>query len=146
MLQVDYLVLADAAESVQGKQYILGAGWDTLFAIAYPVVHPHMAVALRLRVPWNDTNTPANVVLDIVDGDGHSILPDPPGPWRGTFTVGRPPHLAPGTNQGAVLVVNIDNTTFDRPGPYEIVVRINDAEAARSALNVSYPPGMAPVR
>src|SRR5438105_12051312 len=115
MVQVDYAVLADGAQAVQGKHYILGGGWDALYALAYPVIHPHLAIALRLAVPWNDTNQPFTLELDVQNADGQSILPSPPGPLTGTMNVGRPPHLAQGANQHVVLVMDVANLQFERP-------------------------------
>src|SRR5690348_3526788 len=98
MLQVDYLVLADAADAMNGKLYILGGGWDRIGAASFPVAHPQLAAAIRLRCPWNDTNTPHEFELDVLDEDGNSILPEP-GPIRGRVSVGRSPTTVPGDDQ-----------------------------------------------
>jgi hypothetical protein len=60
-MQVDYLVLADAAAAVEGKHYIHGAGWDRLLAPSFPVTHPLMSVAIRFRIGWTETNQPHEV-------------------------------------------------------------------------------------
>lgn len=134
-MDVDYLVLADAAEAVNGKHYILGGGWDRLHAAAFPVTHPSMSVALRLRVPWHDTNQAHELELDIVDADGQSILP-PPGPARGSITTGRPADLEPGQDQVVPLVFTLAQVRFDRAGAYAVLARLDGLEAARSAFHV----------
>src|ERR1700737_5514077 len=93
---VYYPVLADAATAAEGKHYIHGAGWDTVFATAFPVTQPSLGVALRLRVPWHDTNQPTKISVDVVNADNLSILPEPIG---GEVNVGRPPHLHVGDDQ-----------------------------------------------
>ena len=135
-MQISYMVLADAAAAENGKHYIHGGGWDQLLAASFPVVHPTMSVALRLQVPWHDTNQPHELEIDVVNEDGQSELPVPPGPLRGTVTTGRPPHLGPGADQFVPLVVNIAQLKFERAGTYAVIARIDGMEAARSAFHV----------
>jgi hypothetical protein len=137
MVGVDYLVLADAVAAVGGKHYIHGGGWDTLYAGAFPVVHPSMGIAVRLRVPWNDTNRPCVFELDVLDADGRTILPDPPGPIRGTVNLGRPPHLPIGDDQVVPLALGLNSLRFETPGLYVIVCRLDGVEAARAPFRVS---------
>ena len=135
-MQIDYLVLADAATAADGKLYIHGAGWDRINASTFPVAHPMVAVAVRLRVPWNDTNQPHKVQLDIIDSDGSSILPAPPGPPGGEINVGRPPTIPNGGDQVVPLAFNLIGTTFQRAGDYVVVFRIDGVDAARSPFSV----------
>lgn len=141
-MEVDYLVLADAASVADGKHYIHGAGWDSLFAASFPVTHPLMAVAVRLRVPWNAANQVHGIELDVLDEDGNSVLPEPPGPLRGEVNVGRPPHIRPGTHQYICLALNIVGLQFHHPGEYVVRVGIDETTAHRTTFRVSPPPGM----
>jgi hypothetical protein len=140
-MQVDYLVLADAAAAAEGKLYIHGAGWDTLLAASFPVQHPLLAVAVRLRVPWTATNQPHSLELDIMNEDGASVLPDPPGVLRGEINVGRPPNLGHGQDQVVPLTFSIRLLTFERAGGYSVVFRIDGSEEARSPFRVESLPG-----
>lgn len=142
MLQVDYLVVADAVAAVEGKHYIQGGGWDNLFAAHFPATHPALGIAVRLRVPWNDTNRPYQVQLDIIDDDTQaSILSSPPGPPSGVINLGRPPLLSPGADQVVCLAFNLYGLQFRQPGSYLAVVRIEGAEAGRSPFSVvALPP------
>lgn len=137
MVGVDYLVLADAVAAAGGKHYIHGGGWDILTAGSFPVVHPAMAVAVRLRVPWGDTNRPCSFALDLLDADGRSILPTPPGPIRGTVNLGRPPHLAIGDDQVVPLALGLNNLRFENPGLYVVVCLLDGEEAARAPFRVA---------
>ena len=141
MLSVDYLVLADAAAAVEGRHYIHGAGWDTLFAASFPVVHPSMSVAVRLRIPWTDTNRPYTMELDVVDADARSILLNPPGPAKGTVNVGRPPHLEPGNDQVLCLAFNLVGLQFQQSGTYAVIFTLDDREAARAPFQLALVPG-----
>lgn len=136
MLQADYLILADAAEAVNGKLYILGAGWDQITAASFPLLHPVLAVAMRLRCSWNDTNQPYDFELDVLDEDGVSILPAPPGPIRGQIRMGRPPTMVPGDDQVLPLAMTVGNLQFQRPGAYIVVLRVQGLEMVRSPFRV----------
>lgn len=141
-MQVDYLVLADMATVAEGKLYIHGAGWDSLFAGSFPVTHPVMGIAIRLRIPWTDTNQPHRLELDAVNEDGQSILPAPPGPIQGTINVGRPSQLKPGQDQALALAFTINGLTFADPGIYAIIVRLDGLEVDRAAFSVALLPGL----
>lgn len=132
-MNVDYMVLADAVAAADGKHYIHGAGWDILWAVSFPVAHPSMGVAVRLRVPWTDTNQPHAVGLDLLDGDGQSILPTPAG---GEINVGRPPTIPPGQDQVVPLAFNLVGVRFERAGDYVVVIRIDGTDQARATFRV----------
>lgn len=102
------MLLADAAQTADGKLYILGGGWS----ITGPGPSS-MAVALKVGVPWDQANRPHQFVLALLDGDGHPVeLPvaeDVVADIRitGELEVGRPVGLKPGTPLDVPLAVNI---------------------------------------
>ncbi|HVA93091.1 MAG TPA: hypothetical protein VNL71_25000 [Chloroflexota bacterium] len=145
MLQVDYLVVAEASMAANNRHYIHGA-IDVLWASGFPVIHPALSIALRLRVPWNDANTPFSIEIDLVDPDEQSILPEPP---RGTITMGRPPTAIPGEDGLAPLVYNLAMLQFRTPGTHAVVLRVGGAELQRARFQVrlvqSQQPAPAPL-
>lgn len=101
------MLLADAAQAVQGKLYVLGGGWS----ITGPGPTP-MAIAIKVEVPWDHTNRRHTWSLELIDEDGQPVLvPTPEGEQAikigGEFEVGRPPGLPPGTPIDLPLVVNL---------------------------------------
>jgi hypothetical protein len=143
MVQIDYLILADAAVVAEGKHYIHGGGWDTLHAPSFPVTHPALAVAFRVRMPWQDMATSHSLELDVVDSEGRSILPDPPGPPQGSISVERSPHLLPGDDQVLPLVFNIMNLQITRAGSHAVVLRVDSLEMARARFQIKQLPSQA---
>ena len=143
-MRIDYLVLADAVAAVGGKHYIHGGGWDTLFTRTFPFVHATLGVALRLRVPWNETGRPATFTLDVLDADGHTILPAPPGTIHGTLDMGRPPHLIAGDDQVIPLALSINNLRFTGPGLYVVICHLNGEAMARAPFRVTHAPATPP--
>lgn len=101
------MLLADAAQAVGGKLYVLGGGWS--------VIGPSpaaMAIAIKIDVPWDQATAPHRWVLDLIDEDGHPVTtPSPEGgrPVRvsGNFEVGRPETVAEGTPIDLPLAINI---------------------------------------
>lgn len=99
------MLLADAAQEVGGKLYVLGGGWS----VTGPDLPP-MALALKIDVPWSEANEPHEFQLVLVDADGHPVrLGDPPADVRagGRFEVGRPPGLPAGSDIDFAFALNV---------------------------------------
>lgn len=89
------LILADAAQAVGNKLYILGGGWSTAGPDPFP-----SAIALHIKVPWDEANVGHVMQLELVDSDGHPVtVQTDQGPQdlviKNDFEVGRPPGMAP---------------------------------------------------
>jgi hypothetical protein len=133
-MRVDYLILADSVAVAEGKHYIHGGGWDTLFAFSFPARHPVLGVAARLRVPVEETGQQFAVEVDVQSGEeGNSILPEP---LQGIVNAERAPHAPPDSDLLLHLALSITNLQFERPGPYDIVLRIDGQPLAELRFNV----------
>jgi hypothetical protein len=102
------MMLADSAQEVGGKLYILGGGWS----ITGPDPVP-MAIALKLEVPWDRTNEQHSLLLELLDEDGSPVMVEGPEEHgqvslqvTGEFEAGRPPGIKPGTPIDSALAVN----------------------------------------
>lgn len=137
MVSIAYMVVADAAIAAEGKHYIHGGGWDTIWAVAFPAVHPSVGVALLVNVPWNETNAPFTLELDVVDADERSILPAPPGPLGGPMTVGRPANAVPGNALRVALTFTLNGLAFPAAGDYAFVAKINGEVGARFTIHMA---------
>jgi hypothetical protein len=106
------LILADAAQAVEGKLYVLGGGWS----VTGPQPTP-MAIALKIDVPWDQTNTRHNWRLELLDADGEPVRLANDEAAEGSdgepvrieqeFEMGRPPGVKPGTSLDHVVAINI---------------------------------------
>ena len=101
------MLLADSAQAVNGKLYILGGGWS----ITGPDPTPS-AIAIQIEVPWDEANKRHRLEVALVNADGQPVMvPTPTGDrpvlLGGEFEVGRPPGLIPGTPLGVALAINI---------------------------------------
>jgi hypothetical protein len=101
------LILADAAQAVNGKVSMLGAGWSVTGTPTGP-----SAVVALIKVPWDRANEQLHMHLHLVDEDGNAVLlpgPDGAAPveFRGDLEAGRPAGLKPGTPIDATFAINV---------------------------------------
>ena len=101
------LLLADSAQAVGGKLYILGGGWS--MTGPDPTIS---ALAIKIDVPWDETNRRHRLQLRLLDADDRPVMvPTPTGDRpveiSGDFEVGRPPGLKPGTPIDVALAFNL---------------------------------------
>jgi hypothetical protein len=128
------MILADSAQAVNGKLYILGGGWN-LTTGGNP-----SAVAVVLNVSWDMANTAHDFRLELIESDDQPITPDgqeEPIAAGGRFEVGRPAGLPVGTELISPLAVNIGPIPL-APGRYvwRLLIDGQPIETARVAFNV----------
>jgi len=102
------LMLADAAQAVNGKLYIMGGGWSVMG----PEPTPY-AIALKVEVPWDETNKRHTLMLRLLDEDGRPVRVAAPNQdpvaleIPADFEVGRPAGVLPGSPIDMPVVINI---------------------------------------
>jgi hypothetical protein len=129
-MKTEWLILADAAQVVAGKLYVIGGGWDTLAVTQQFPVTRQIALAAAFTISWNETNQKHSVELEIATDDGSSVAK-----IEGQLEAGRPPGIPLGTSQRAQLAATL-GLEFKTPGVYSIVSRISGQEDARTHFNV----------
>jgi len=116
------LLLADAAQVVQGKLYILGGGWS----ITGPEPAPS-AIAIKIDVPWDEANRRHRFQLNLLDADGKPvIIGNQSVSITGEFEAGRPAGLLPGTPLDVTLAINIGPLPIQPGSRYVWRLSIND--------------------
>ncbi len=121
-MEVEWLILADAAQISDGKLFLMGGGWDSLWVNSNFPVQKHFAVAAAFKVPWNETNRRHPVGVEIQDQDGAILFQ-----MGGELEVGRPAGIEPGQDQRAQIAVDL-SFSFQLPGTYLIVAKIEGVE------------------
>jgi hypothetical protein len=128
------MLLCDAAQESQGKLHILGAGWSHLHAPS------PMALAIKLTVPWDQTNQPFGVRAKLVTNDGEPVDPSggEAGPVEvtGEFEVGRPPGIKPGSSINLPFAWSFSPLALE-PGGYVWELEVNGSVLAREAFTVT---------
>jgi hypothetical protein len=114
------IVLADAAQAIDNKLYILGGGWS----VTGPDPTPS-ALAIALKVPWDEANERHEMRVELLDSDGGAVAvgPEPdearPVVIESHFEVGRPPGLKPGTPIDLAFAVNLGPVPLPPGGRFE---------------------------
>jgi len=134
-MEIEFLIIADAVDGVNGKLYVMGGAWDRWTSRTYPSPI-RLGIAVGLLVPWDETNEKQSVRLSIVDADGKPVVPD----IDGEIEVGRPPGLTPGTTQRALLTINA-GFPMPKPGRYEVSVTVPAGAEKRVAFDAVLPAG-----
>lgn len=118
-MQVDWMLLANGAETHDGLVSILGGGWDTVTAAPMPGGGTELrgALVLRLLLTSTETGTSHTLQVKIVDEDGRSLHE-----IAGEFTVDRAPGLPDGWDQGFAMTFDLAGMMLPGAGAYEIAV------------------------
>lgn len=120
------MLLADSAQAVSGKLYILGGGWSIIGPDPTP-----FAIALKIEVPWDEANRPHRFSLALLNVDGQPVMvPTPDGPRpieiQGDLEVGRPAGLTPGTPLDSIAAFNFGPLPIPPGGRYVWRLTIDD--------------------
>ena len=129
-MDIEWLMIADGAEVVGNKLYLLGGGWNNLNVRQSFPFSRQIGIALAFNVPWAETNERRAFELEILTEDGVSLHK-----VGGNLEVGRAAGIQPGTDQRVQMAANTI-LTFNEPGNYVIVARVNDHESKRVTFRV----------
>lgn len=133
-MEVEWLILADSAQVIGNKLYLLGGGWDVLHVGTGFPVQQQCAVALSVRVPWNETNQKHTVEVEGVSEEISTEEPKRLFKVDGQFEVGRPTGIKPGQDQRVQLAIGV-NLGLEGPGTNIIIARIEGQEMRRIHFN-----------
>jgi hypothetical protein len=135
-VNIHALMLADSAQAVDGKLFILGGAWNMLRFPEFPA-SLMVGIAVAIDVDWNETNRRHHLDIHFEDADGNEMEPR----IGADFEAGRPPGAIAGAELRIVLAVN-GPVTIPGPGSYAAVAMIGGEELARSrfqAVQVARP-------
>lgn len=132
------MLLADAAQVVEGKLYILGGGLGLIGPRPQPV-----AIALQLLLPWDRANVPHEWLIELLDEDGQPVMAgERPIQMRGRVETGRPAGLRPGTPLGVGLAINL--TALRLPPSKRFSFQLSIEGESRPGWQVSFATRPAP--
>jgi hypothetical protein len=116
-------IQADFAEAVNGKLYLMGGGFDTVWAPHFPWDVRFFFGAI-VFVPWKDTNRRLPVEGRVVSSDGEDLG------WNldGELEAGR----APGQRGGRSSLVIAGPVAFRVEEPIKFAVKLRFASDERS--------------
>ena len=129
--EVDYLLVADRAEVVNGKLYLMGGSWDRI----QPQQFPHrmmLGIALGVRIPFAYTDDQHTVAIELLHDDTRMIG------FEAKLATGRPPGMA-GMDMLVPMAFNIPVAI---PGEGQVVLRaaIDGGTGRRHEIKVTQRP------
>jgi hypothetical protein len=136
---IEFLILANHVEAINGLLYISGGGWTDQNRGAAPdqgTPLTHFGIGVSVLVPWGQTNQGHTLSIAIKDVDGAAVLQGPPVP----INVGRPANLPPESDQRVVMALDID-FAFPRQGTYRIAARLDDRHEKTWTFRIHDLPG-----
>lgn len=128
------MLLCDAAAVAEGKLYIHGGGWSI---IRQPSTPTPMALAIKLSIPWDQTNEPHQITARLLTEEGDEVdLGAGPIMAQGKIEVGRPSGLKRGTAIDAPLALEFGSLALDAGG-YVWKLDIDGTEMSRAPFRVT---------
>jgi hypothetical protein len=132
MAEIEFITLCDAAQSINGKLYILGGAWSQINrsvvqnAQNEPAPPNQFAIAGSIAVDGHEANQPIPFRVTVEDVDANELFA-----VEGQFVTGRPPLPGP-TPLRATLAVAV-TIVFPRAGDYCARARIPSQDRERVA-------------
>jgi len=120
-VEIDFVILADFAQAVQGKLSLIGGGWNLHHTNQYPSLLP-FGLGIGILVPWSEANRKHDFTFLIKGSEGPEVVRG-----GGQFEVGR----EAGIPAGMTLRVTVGlsgQLQIPQPGTYEVIVTAADAE------------------
>ena len=131
-MNIEIFVVCEAATDQQGKINILGT-FDSIQGRALPVVHPHCAVAVRLRFSRSEEGEHL-MKINIINEDGKPVVQ--PFETKGDIRFGDIPRTSIAVN----MILNLQGLKFESFGEYAVDLSVDGRHAASLPLIVSKLP------
>lgn len=136
-MELEYALLADAAQVSEGKTFILGGGVTILWRQQFPAPLGVVLVA-QLTYHRAEADSDHNLRVQVIDVDGNAILPE----IQGEMHVGGP---APGIPANVPLGVPVlipfpPLPVLQRAGGYSIEIVLDGRHVKSLSFAVAHPP------
>ena len=132
-MRVDYAFLAEGAESVNGKIYIVGGGFDTIWTEKVPIIYPKLSFVLKIIFDAAEIGRSHKLEIQIIDEDGGNVAT-----VGGDLTIHKKsPDLPKGWEQGITSVLNFVNLKFSKIGSYSFNIVVNNSSLKSIPLRIA---------
>ena len=137
-VEIEFLILADRAEILNGKMYMMGGGWNrkSIQNIDNPVA---ISMVIGILIPWNFTNELHHIRISLMDEDGTILQPT----IEASVNMGRPPEAKMGQDFRAMAVIN-GQWKLPALGAYSFVASVENGQEKRVAFFANAPQPTGP--
>lgn len=134
-MEIEYAILANAAEMSDGKLYIMGGDISRIFGSAFPLTLPSISLVVKIVYSAKEGSRQCRLSVGFFSPEGVKIEPQ----LEKDLT---PPMSSEGGKKAAInLILTAHGVTFDRPGTYTARVAINGEEKKVLDLSAIQVPG-----
>ena len=133
-MEVDFALLSDRADIVNGKLYMLGGAFDTLFGANVPVKNQSMTLVMRFLFSAPELNQVYKMEVRLIDSDGKKIISVP-----GQLAVKETPKAVQGYRTSVLTAINFFNTQFPKFGDYSFDIFVGERCVKSVQLRVMQP-------
>ena len=130
---VDFAFLADGAEAINGKLYVMGGAFDTIWTNAVPLTYPKISFAMRLIFSSAELERKHKLEISVINEDGKPITAI----VGGDLEISRNPNVPKGWKHGFLTVINLANLKFPDFGDYSFEVVLNNSSVKSVGLRVA---------
>ena len=127
-MKVSIAAPADHASTAEGNKLSVAGIFDTIAASEFPVRHPFMVLALRVRVEWEDQERDHRIRIQLEDEDGRKAFA-----VQGTLKVGT---VEPGEFMHLNQLFEMRDMIFQRPGNFLFRIFVDDREEQQQPIRV----------
>ena len=127
-VKVPLAVLAEYANTTADFKLNIMGIFDTIFGKELPVIVPSMRLVIQLQANPEEWGRAFTFTIKMIDGDGNELLPYP---LQRQFL---PKDIPLRTH--IPQIVELQGVSFERFGPHEFIVLLNDEEKARIPFSV----------
>lgn len=131
-MKITAATLADYAEVLNGKLYLMGGAFDTLHGRNLPVMHKRLFVVLIAEVGPEERLKDIRYTVELIDEDGASVGPVA----NASLRVGAPASTKPGQSNVVPMAIPFENIEFPQPKMYAFRVSCEEEELARVSFSV----------
>ena len=132
-MEVDFAFLADSAEAVNGKIYVMGGAVDIIWGKQVPLIHPRLAFVLKLIFDVSEIGRKHKLEIQIMDEDGGVVTQ-----LGGELEIPtKNPNLPKGWRQGFATVLNFENLKFLKFGNYSFNILVNNSSLKNIPFRVA---------
>ena len=141
-MKVRFAFLADyaLAHPFDSKLYVVGGGFDTIWAQSFPTRHPQLSLVVRVEFTPSECGRPHSIEIHPLDVDGNPFLP----PATLQVVPQKNPQ-APTLPASFAVVLNIQGFQVNKAGDYAFSILIDGQEMESLPLHaVEVAPGQPP--
>ena len=129
--EIEFVILAEHVEVLNGKLYLMGGGYDCLFLDRPPQTMP-VTFAVGLLVPSEASGQPHHLQFAVLDAAGNAIAASE----EIVLNIQRPPGLGAEKAQRVMLAPMGGPVTFPTYGTFLLRVTLNDAVQKSVTLSI----------